>query len=113
MLEIMNLHYLGPEGSFSEEAAHFLKSGYPLIPHSTIEEVLHGVKTGEAAVVPVENSLEGGVLRTLDAILKSTLRVVAEINLPIEQHLLTKETDLKTIATIYSHPQAIGQVKNW
>ncbi len=110
----MNLYYLGPAGSFTEEAAkNFIQEA--AIPCPSIEDVLSRVKINNTSygVVPVENSLEGAVLRTLDLILEKNLRVIAEINSLISQNLLSKEKTLSTIQTVYSHQHAIAQSRVW
>lgn len=111
----MNLYYLGPACSFTEEAAKNFIPEAERIPCSSIEDVIAAVKkdTDSCGVVPVENSLEGAVLRTLDLILEKNLRVVAEINAPIVQNLLSKEKTFSSIKTIYSHPHALAQCRLW
>ncbi|HCA66740.1 MAG: hypothetical protein A2249_03760 [Candidatus Jacksonbacteria bacterium RIFOXYA2_FULL_44_7] len=111
----MNLYYLGPAGSFTEEAAKNFIEEAMYIPCSSIEDTLAAVKTNpnSLCVVPVENSLEGTVLRTLDLILEKNLRVIAEIDLLISQNLLSKEKTLSAIQTVYSHQHAIAQCRVW
>ena len=111
----MTVYYLGPEGSFTEEAAIKLFALERLAPSSSIEDVLESVKNERDAlgIVPIENTLEGIVIRTLDLILKNKLKVVAEISIPIVQNLLSKEDSLQKITKIYSHPHAIAQTHEW
>lgn len=108
--------YLGPAGTFSEEAAgkRFgqAKQGMPC---ASIDEVFRKVESGGASygVVPVENSTEGAVGRTLDLLLQSTLNVCGEIMLPVHQCLLSQEADFAAIQRVFSHPQSLGQCQGW
>lgn len=111
----MTLHYLGPAGSFTHTAALTYKEPKELIPLASIEEVLSAVKKNKTSfgIVPVENSVEGVVLRTLDLILKKNLKVIAEINLRIRQHILSREQSLDAISLVYSHPHAFAQSRGY
>ena len=108
--------FLGPLGTFSESAAtkHF---GYAaqLRPQASIDDVFREVEAGHAdfAVVPVENSTEGAIGRTLDLLMTSSLRMCGEVVLRIHQHLLTRETSLEAIAKVYSHAQSLAQCHEW
>jgi len=107
--------YLGPEGSYSHQAAHSVFSqDADLKPLGDIESVVAEVVSGRAdlGVVPVENSTEGMVNRTLDAMSASKLFVRAEILLPIRNCLISL-SPLGEIRTVYSHPQALAQCRNW
>ncbi|MDD4927863.1 MAG: prephenate dehydratase [Gallionella sp.] len=108
--------YLGPEGTFTEAAA--LKrfgSAVQALSCATIDEVFRAVEGGavQYGVVPVENSTEGAVGRTLDLLLQSTLQVCGEVMLPIHQCLLSAQCEMATIHTVYSHPQSLGQCQGW
>jgi chorismate mutase/prephenate dehydratase len=110
----MKIYYLGPPASFTHQAALQLSNN--LKPSPSIEDVLVNVKVARTAmpgIVPVENSQEGIVIRTLDLILENNLKVIAEINLKVKQNLLSKETNLKNIKEVYSHPHALAQVGKW
>lgn len=112
----MKVHYLGPSASFTHQAALKIFDKHNLIPSPSIEDVLHNVKTcasKTAGIVPVENSKQGVVIKTLDLILQNKLKVIAEINLPIHQCLLSKEKTCADIKTIYSHPHALAQAHKW
>lgn len=114
--EQMAVAYLGPEGTFSQEAVirHFGSStaGRPL---SSIDEVFRAVETGAAGygVVPVENSTEGAVGRTLDLLLNTTARICGEVNLPVRQCLMSNARSRSAIRTVYSHTQSLGQCQQW
>jgi chorismate mutase/prephenate dehydratase len=112
----MSVTYLGPKGTFSEEAAlnRFGKS-VAAVPCESIDEVFHKVESGMASygIVPVENSNEGVVGKTLDLLLQTSLKVCGEVLLPIHQCLLSLHTDPGQIEKIYSHPQSLAQCHEW
>jgi chorismate mutase/prephenate dehydratase len=82
---------------------------------ASIDEVFHAVETGAVnfGVVPVENSTEGAVGRTLDLLLQSPLQICGEVMLAIHQCLLGQGNELSAIKTVYSHPQSLGQCQGW
>ena len=106
--------FLGPRGTFSEEAAikHFGGSTGKVAAGS-IDEVFRKVEAGSSGygVVPVENSTEGAVGRTLDLLLATPLRICGEIMLPVHQCLLAQRN--AAVARIYSHAQSLAQCHNW
>ncbi len=108
--------YLGPEGTYTHLAAlkHFGGS-IEAKPFSTIEEVMREVETGNVdyGVVPVENSLEGGVNQTLDAMRESALKICGEVVLGIHHQLLSRTTDITSIKRVYAHAQALAQCRRW
>ncbi len=112
----LRIAYLGPAGTYSESAArkHF-GSAPALTPCPGIDDVFRAVTAGSAeyGVVPVENSTEGAVGRTLDLLMSSSLRICGEINLPIHHNLMSKAGALDGIKRIYSHPQSLGQCQEW
>lgn len=112
----MTVACLGPQGTFSEEAAiKRFGTAITTLPCDSIDEVFRGVESGNAGygVVPVENSTEGAVGRTLDLLLQTSLTVCGEIQLPVHQSLMARQTDLKQINKIYSHPQSFAQCHHW
>src|SRR5258706_2226319 len=104
--------YLGPEGTFSEQAVrkHFGRTVQALAAAS-VDEAFRRCESGAAqfTVVPVENSTEGAVGRTLDLLLLTPLRICAEIELRVQQNLLSKEKKLSSVRKIYSHAQSLAQ----
>lgn len=108
--------YLGPAGTFSE-AAVIQRFGHAShgVPCLSIDQVFREVESGAAnyGVVPVENSTEGAVGRTLDLLLQSSLKVCGEVMLPVHQCLLSHAVDATDIKTVYSHPQSFGQCQGW
>ncbi|GED71006.1 prephenate dehydratase [Brevibacillus reuszeri] len=116
------LAYLGPRGTFTEEAARALTAGQKLslVPYPSIIEVLNAVAKEEVAfgVVPMENSIEGTVNSTLDWLIHEVdLPILAELALPITQNLLVAKREhslpLSEITKVLSHPQAIAQSHNF
>lgn len=112
----LRVAFLGPQGSFSEQAAleHFGHFVAP-IPCSSFDEIFRQVEVGEADVgmVPVENSTEGAVNRTLDLLLSSSLKVLGERSLEIHHNLLTQTGSLDGVTRIMAHPQALAQCQGW
>jgi len=114
--QILKVAYLGPEATFTHLAARkVFGSPANYLPLKDIRDVFMAVEKNHAdfGVVPVENTTEGVVTHTLDMFIDSPLTISAEINLTIEQCLLSKSSDLKQITTVYSHPQAIAQCSHW
>jgi chorismate mutase/prephenate dehydratase len=108
--------YLGPEGTYSEQAvwSHFGRF-VKAMPESTLDEVLRNVETqsSDFCVLPVENSTEGSVTRTLDLLLQTTLSISGEVALPIHHQLLTNAATLSDVTEVCAHPQALAQCKAW
>ncbi len=108
--------YLGPEGTFSEMALRKqFGQGVEGVPCDSIDEVFRAVEAGGAqfAVVPVENSAEGAVGRTLDLLLRTPLRICAEIALRVHQNLLRRGPALDGARRVYSHAQSFAQCHGW
>ncbi len=112
----LTVAFLGPLGTFSESAAtkHFGHAAQ-LLPQVSIDDVFREVEAGHAdhAVVPVENSTEGAIGRTLDLLMVSPLKVCGEVVLRIHQYLLSNEASLDSIARVYSHAQSLAQCHEW
>jgi chorismate mutase/prephenate dehydratase len=108
--------YLGPAGTFSELATIRQFGGaVRLEPCVSIDDVFQAAETGRSdyAVAPVENSTEGAVSRTLDLLLSTSLRIVAEISVPVQHHLLTLGGTLDGVTRVFAHPQALAQCLTW
>ena len=108
--------FLGPLGTYSEEAAHKQFGGLSSpVQCATIDEVFRVVETGHAdyGVVPVENSTEGAIGRTLDLLLQTDLQVCGEIDLPVHHNLLSKAADKSAVRVVYSHAQSLAQCHEW
>lgn len=113
----LQVAYLGPEGTFTQEAAlkHF---GHAVLmaPVASIDAVFRRVESGEAqfGVVPVENSTEGMVNHTLDSFLDSPLKIAGEVELPIHLHLLAAAgAGPNQVRVICAHQQALAQCRDW
>jgi len=108
--------YLGPEGTFSEQAArkYFQNPTTKLLPRPTIADVFTAVKEGKATygVVPLENSLQGSERVTLDLLLQSNLKVRGEVDIRVVHNLIVKPgTKAEDIRVILSHPQGLAQCR--
>ena len=114
--QAIRVSYLGPEGTFSEQAVrkHFGRAVEALAAAS-VDEAFRRCESGAAqfTVVPVENSTEGAVGRTLDLLLATPLRICAEIELRVQQNLLSKGNSLDAVRRIYSHAQSLAQCNGW
>jgi chorismate mutase/prephenate dehydratase len=112
----LTVSFLGPEASFSHQAAlsHFGK-GIRIAPQASIPEVFSSVEKGDSlrGVVPVENSAEGSVKATLDRLISTPLVIRGELFLRIRHCLLAAGGDFAAIRKVYSHPQALAQCREW
>jgi len=112
----LKIAYFGPAGTFTESAAkkHF-GSAPTFSPYLTIDDVFRAVESGQVdyGVVPIENSTEGSVGRTLDQMLTSPLMVCGEVNLRIHQNLMTRAPALDAVKKLYSHAQSLAQCHEW
>jgi len=112
----LKIGYLGPEGTFSEQAVrkHFGHAAYGL-PLGSIEEVFQEVAAGHAdfGVVPVENSGQGMIQVTLDMFLTSDARICGEVELRVHQCLHSMAGRLEDIKRVYAHAQSLQQCKTW
>lgn len=111
------LAYLGPQGTYSEEAAMLYDPDAEHIAATTMPGVVQRVHDGEAdeGIVPVENSLEGTVTFTADLLIQeTTLKIKSELVLPIHHCLLAKPGGSdEDVEVIYSHPQSLGQCREY
>lgn len=113
-----SIAYFGPQGTFSEQAARVVaQPSHTLVPVRTVPDALAAVRQGDAdlACVPVENSVEGAVSATMDALaVDEPLVAIAEVVLPVRFSLLARSgltaAEIKTVA---SHPHALAQVQGW
>lgn len=114
--QTIRVAYLGPAGTFSEMAVgqHFGQSveGEPC---ASIDAVFRAVDSGGAqyAVVPVENSTEGAIGRTLDLLLTTPSIVCGEVVVRVHQNLMVKSGGLDGIVKVYSHAQSLAQCHGW
>ncbi len=108
--------YLGPAGTFSEQAAlNYFGSSIEPLACANIDDVFRATAAGSAdyGVVPIENSSEGMVTRSLDLLLSSTLSIVGETSLRVQHHLLRNQPGVEGLRSVCAHPQALAQCQGW
>jgi prephenate dehydratase len=119
---VTRLAFLGPRATFTEQALHRLpeSEGAELLPCTTSTAALTAVRRGEAdaACVPFENSVEGGVPAVLDALVglagDSPLAIVAETQVAVRFALMARpDTTLEEVRTVASHPHGEAQTRHW
>jgi chorismate mutase/prephenate dehydratase len=108
--------YLGPTGTFSEQAV-FQQVGSAVegLPCVSIDEVFRATEAGTAdyGVVPVENSSEGAINRTLDLMLSTTSIISGEVSIPVHHSLMTKTGSMDGVTVVCAHSQALAQCQAW
>ena len=108
----LTIAYLGPAGTFTQQAAvkHFGHAA-DTVGCNTVDECMRQAESDQAdyAVVPLENSTEGSVGRTLDLLVSSPLRACGEVVLRIHHQLLRNREGLDGVQTVYGHAQALAQ----
>ena len=113
--EPIRVTYLGPEGTFSEQAVrkHF-GTAVEAQPTGSVDEAFRRCESGGAqfTVVPVENSTEGVVGRTLDLLLATPLVICGEVELRVQQNLMARG-EMKAVRRVYSHAQSLAQCHGW
>lgn len=108
--------YLGPSGTYSEQAA-LQQFGRTIdgMACASIDEVFRAAEAGTAdfGVVPIENSTEGTINRTLDLLLQSPLIISGELSIPVHHSLMTKTGTMQNVKLICAHAQALAQCQAW
>jgi chorismate mutase / prephenate dehydratase len=112
----LTIAYLGPPGTHTHNAA--LKrfgNSHSFLPCSTVREIFDEIErtTTDFGVVPVENSIEGSVRETLDALMSSETGICGEIVQRIRHALVSLSGRMEDIRTVVSHPQALAQCRQW
>ena len=114
--EPLKVAYLGPEGTFTQQAVH-RHFGHSVLAmgHAALEHVFEQVQGGEAdfGVVPIENSTQGVVSHTLDLFIDSELKICGEVEMRIHHNLLTHAGGLAGIDRVYAHQQSFSQCRKW
>ncbi|MEO1374879.1 MAG: prephenate dehydratase, partial [Cyanobacteria bacterium J06635_10] len=121
---MISIAHLGPPGTYAEQAALYYVSWLTkntqtealLCPYPSIFQTLLAVakKQADLAVVPVENSIQGGVTVTLDTLWQlEALQIQLALVMPITHALISCSQGLDNIETVYSHPQALAQCQKW
>ena len=108
--------YLGPSGTFSEQAVfQQFGSAIETLPCVSIDEVFRATEAGTAdfGVVPVENSSEGAINRTLDLLLATTTTISGEVSIPVHHSLMSKTGSMDGVKTVCAHSQALAQCQVW
>jgi len=108
--------FLGPEGTFSHEAAARQFGGQvELVPVPNFREVYARVERGDAhfGVVPVENTTTGAVTESMDILVESEVMICGELLVPVAQNLLSQSGDIARIRRVASHPQPLAQCRSW
>ena len=113
--------YLGPEGSFTHQAlSQFLdrtKKKEDICSFQTISQVIDAVNSGKihSGIVPVENSIEGAIGETLDALIRASQKVTInhEVIIPIEHCLITRAKNLNEVKKVIAHTQALSQCQSY
>lgn len=114
--ETMVVAYLGPAGTFTEQATmKQFGHGPEKLPLASIPDIFREVEAGRAryGVVPVENSTEGAVTHTLDLFRDSALVICGEVLLPIHHCLLSTNNNIKSVKRVLAHQQALAQCRRW
>ncbi|SFI45270.1 chorismate mutase [Collimonas sp. OK307] len=108
--------YLGPAGTFSEQAV-YQQFGHAVegLACVSIDEVFRAAEAGTAdfGVVPIENSSEGVINRTLDLLLQTTLSISGEVSIPVHHSLMSKDGGMAAVNRICAHSQALAQCNAW
>jgi chorismate mutase/prephenate dehydratase len=114
--KMVSVAYLGPEGTFSHEAAIRQFGGQiDLIPCKTLAEVFTRTERGEThfGVVPVENTTEGAVTECFDNLVDADVTICGELLVEVKQNLLRKGGGLEGLERVASHPQPLAQCREW
>lgn len=112
----LTVAFLGPLGTFSEEAANKQFGGLTSpVECTSIDEVFRMVEAGKVdyGVVPVENSTEGAIGRTLDLLMMTCASICGEVTLPVHHNLLSQQAGKEQIYKVYSHAQSLAQCHEW
>jgi chorismate mutase/prephenate dehydratase len=112
----LKVAYLGPKATFSHLASlQKYGTSAQLVPVGQIKDVFQEVEQGRAdyGVVPIENSTDGTVTRTLDNFVDTSLRITGELFLEVHNYLISESSSIQNLKKVYSHPQPIMQCQRW
>ncbi|MGB9885917.1 MAG: prephenate dehydratase [Moorellales bacterium] len=115
----LTLAYLGPEGSFCEQAARCWitrqSADFVLVACEDMAEIVTGVERGNffQGIIPLENSLEGSVSASLELLGSGTPQIQGEVVIPVSHHLIGRANGLQEVEVIYSHPHALAQCRQF
>jgi len=108
--------YLGPEATFSHLAGiRYFGHAATYRPLETIDDVFADIEKGRCqyGIVPIENSIEGAVVFTLDSFIKYRVWICGEVKIEISNNLVCRSGDIKDVQTVASHPQPLAQCREW
>lgn len=108
--------YLGPAGTFSEQAVRrFFGRGVEALAQSSFDGVLDCVEneTADYGLIAIENNTNGTVTHALDLLLERQLLIAGEVSVPVIHNLLTRDGTLRGVKRVYAHAQALGQCRGW
>jgi len=114
--ERVRVAFLGPDGTFSHQAAsRQFGSQVEYVPVTTLRDVFTLTERGDTqfGVVPVENTIEGPITVTFDALVETDVTICSEIKLEISQHLMSRTGLLEDVQKVASHPQPLAQCRGW
>ncbi len=113
---VLQIAYLGPEWTTCYLAAHsFFGHSARYLPTPTLEDVFDALEKGAAhlAVVPIENSFQGGIGVTIDLLVEREVLIMRECYMEIAHHLCGQPNSLEDVKRIYAQPQAMDQCRKW
>lgn len=114
--ERVRVAFLGPDGTFSHQAAsRQFGAQVDLVPVTNMRDVFTLTERGDThfGVVPVENTIEGPITLTFDALVETEVTICSEIKLEISQHLMSRTGRLEDVLKVASHPQPLAQCRGW
>jgi chorismate mutase/prephenate dehydratase len=114
--ERVRVAFLGPDGTFSHQAAtRQFGAQVDFVPVTTLRDVFTMTERGDThfGVVPVENTIDGPISVTFDALVETDVTICSEIKLEISQHLMSRTGKMEDIQRVASHPQPLAQCRGW
>jgi chorismate mutase/prephenate dehydratase len=114
--ERVRVAFLGPDGTFSHQAAsRQFGAQVDFVPVTKMRDVFTLTERGDAhfGVVPVENTIEGPITVTFDALVETDVTICGEIKLEISEHLMSRTGQIEDIQRVASHPQPLAQCRGW
>lgn len=114
--ERVRVAFLGPDGTFSHQAAsRQFGAQVDFVPVTTLRDVFTLTERGDTqfGVVPVENTIEGPITVTFDALVETNVTICSEIKLEISEHLMSRTGQIEDIQRVASHPQPLAQCRGW
>lgn len=113
---VLRVAFLGPEWTHSHLAARSLFGhAAQYLPSPTLEDVFENLQKGKThtAVIPIENSLQGGIGRSMDLLYEHDVQVTGECYLEIAHYLVSLAPSVAGVRRLYAHPQAVEQCRRW